>query len=84
MELQSKTQEYLRARHSKDADNGTSSTTAFYSRDEVSGPLSDAEGKEDEFDLRKDESTVSVDKKPSKTVERIKEELMTPSEQGVR
>jgi hypothetical protein len=81
-ELQSRTVEYLRTRHSKDGENGTSSTTAFYLRDEVSGPLSGAEGKEDEsFDLRHDE--VCVDKK-SETVRTIKEELMTPSEQDVR
>ena len=82
--MQSRTVEYLRTRHSKDSENGTSSTTAFYLRDEVSGPLSGAEGKEDEsFDLRHDE--VCVDKKSRTVVRRVmKEELMTPSEQDVR
>ena len=76
--------EYLRTRHSNGEDS-TWSTTAFYSRDEVSGPLSGAKGKEDVFDLRHDEVTVSVDKKAFKeAVKTIKEELMTPSEQNVR
>jgi hypothetical protein len=82
-ELQSRTVEYLRTRHANGED-GTCSTTAFYSRDEVSGPLSDAKGKEDVFDLRHDEVTFSVDKKVDNGVRTIKEELMTPSEQDVR
>jgi hypothetical protein len=85
-ELQTKTVEYLRTRHSKDGEDGTSSTTAFYLRDEVSGPLSGAEGKEDEsvdnVDMRHKE--VWVDKKSESDVRMIKEELMTPSEQDVR
>jgi hypothetical protein len=87
--LQSRTLEYLRTRHSpKDSEDGTSSTTAFYSRDEVSGPLSGAEGKEEVFDLQHDDFTISVDKKPGKAVKEavkmIREDLMTPSEQDVR
>lgn len=84
-ELQSRTVEYLRTRHSKDGEDGTSSTTAFYLRDEVSGPLSNAKGQEDDesFDLRHE--GFWVDKRKSGTVVRmIKEELMTPSEQDVR
>lgn len=81
--MQSRTVEYLRTRYSNDAEDGTSSTTAFYLRDEVSGPLSGAEGKEDEsLDLRHEE--VCVDKKPGTGVRMMKEELMTPSEQDVR
>ena len=60
--------EYLRTRHAKDGEDGTCSTTAFYLRDEVSGPLSGAEGKED---VEEGDRT-------------MKEELMTPSEQDVR
>ena len=82
-ELQARTVEYLRTRHSKDGDDCTSSTTAFYLRDEVSGPLSGAEGKEDEsVDLRQEE--VWVDKKSGSEGRVMKEELMTPSEQDVR
>ena len=81
--MQSRTVEYLRTRHSKDGEDGTSSTTAFYLRDEVSGPLSGAKGKEDEsLDLRHEE--VWVDKKSGTEVRMMKEELMTPSEQDVR
>ena len=81
--MQSRTLEYLRTRYSKDAEDCTSSTTAFYLRDEVSGPLSGAEGKEDvSLDLRHDE--VWVDKKSGSAVRMMKEELMTPSEQDVR
>ncbi|KAF8811696.1 hypothetical protein BYT27DRAFT_7183734 [Phlegmacium glaucopus] len=78
-ELQSRTVEYLRTRHIKDGEDSASSTSAFYSRDEVSGPLSGAQGKEDEVDLRQDK-----DDKSDKVVKRLKEELMTPSEQDVR
>jgi len=81
-ELQSRTVEYLRTRHSKDGEDGTSSTTAFYLRDEVSGPLSDAQGKEDEVDLRQDK--VQVEKKSDEGDKLLNEELMTPSEQDVR
>ena len=77
-ELQTRTVEYLRTRHSKDGED-TSSTTAFYLRDEVSGPLSGAEGKEDES-----VEEVWVDKKSGSDVRMMKEELMTPSEQDVR
>ncbi|KAF8349176.1 hypothetical protein F5887DRAFT_553914 [Amanita rubescens] len=44
-ELQEKTVEYLKSRHS--ADDRTGSTMAEYAREEVMGPLSGAEGKED-------------------------------------
>lgn len=44
-ELQAKTVEYLRSRHS--ADDRTGSTMAEYAREEVMGPLSGAQGKED-------------------------------------
>ncbi|KIM39841.1 hypothetical protein M413DRAFT_446759 [Hebeloma cylindrosporum] len=49
-ELPSKTIESLRVQHSEsetENGDGSSSTTAFYSRDEVSGPLSGAVGKEE-------------------------------------
>ena len=81
-ELQSRTVEYLRSRHSTGED-GTSSTSAYYLRDEVSGPLSGAEGKEDQsVDLQHEE--VWVDKNSGTEVRMIKEELMTPSERDVR
>jgi len=80
-ELQSRTVEYLRTRHSKDGENGISSTTAFYSRDEVSGPLSDAKGKEDQY-VELDEQILAD--KESKEVHKMNEEQMTPSEQDVR
>jgi len=47
-DMQWKTVEFMRARRSEsEGENRASSTTAFYSRDEVSGPLSDAVGKEE-------------------------------------
>ena len=44
-ELQATTIEYLRTRHN--ADDRTGSTVAEYAREEVMGPLSGAQGKED-------------------------------------
>jgi len=44
-ELQAKTVEYLKSRHS--ADDRTGSIMAEYAREEVIGPLSGAEGRED-------------------------------------
>ncbi|PFH47962.1 hypothetical protein AMATHDRAFT_49912 [Amanita thiersii Skay4041] len=58
-DLQSKTIEYIRARHS--SDEGVEPTTADYARDEVMGPLSGAQGREDVADIdseRHVESTV--------------------------
>ncbi|TFK40430.1 hypothetical protein BDQ12DRAFT_680930 [Crucibulum laeve] len=46
-EMQAKTVEYVKSRHSED--NGTESTTAYYKRDEVTGPLSGAKGKEEKI-----------------------------------
>ncbi|PPQ66217.1 hypothetical protein CVT24_000329 [Panaeolus cyanescens] len=47
-ELQSSTIEYMQAmRNENDTDHDTESTTAFYMRDEVTGPLSGAKGKTD-------------------------------------
>jgi len=44
-ELQSQTVKYVKARYA--LDDGTSPTTAYYPRDEVSGPLGSAPGQED-------------------------------------
>ncbi|KAF8905123.1 hypothetical protein CPB84DRAFT_1745697 [Gymnopilus junonius] len=52
-ELQSKTVEYMRARRVEEGD-GSASTTAYYSRDEVKGPLSGAQGKEEVGDVTED------------------------------
>ncbi|KAF8239748.1 hypothetical protein L208DRAFT_1236331, partial [Tricholoma matsutake] len=48
-ELQAQTVEYVRARYSPD--DRMEPTTAYYSRDEVSGPLSTARGQEDKQDV---------------------------------
>jgi len=46
-ELQSATLEYVRARYAPDDRMGP--TTAYYSKDEVSGPLGSAQGKEEKI-----------------------------------
>ncbi|KAG6851113.1 hypothetical protein H0H93_000993 [Arthromyces matolae] len=58
VELQEQTVEYVRSRYSPDDRRGP--TTAEYSRDEVSGPLSQARGHEDSKDG--DQTTVKSKK----------------------
>ncbi|PPQ70302.1 hypothetical protein CVT26_014587 [Gymnopilus dilepis] len=75
-EMQSKTVEFMKARRSEDAE-GSTSTTAFYARDEVKGPLSGAQGKEEVGDATEDI-----------IIKRLKElkgkVMMTPSEEDVK
>ncbi|KAF8631372.1 hypothetical protein AX15_002428 [Amanita polypyramis BW_CC] len=65
-ELQTKTVEYLRTRHS--LDDRAESTTADYARDEVMGPLSGAEGRED-TNTDADDVFLNSAQKASSTVE---------------
>ena len=79
--MQSKTVESLRVQRSEsEAENGASSTTAFYSRDEVSGPLSGAVGKEEVIN-----GELATDKAGADTVLNTLEAntWMTPSEENV-
>ncbi|KAF8727709.1 hypothetical protein AX14_007104 [Amanita brunnescens Koide BX004] len=57
-ELQAKTIEYLRTRHNPD--DRTGSTVAEYAREEVMGPLSGAQGKEDSNTDADDMDTNSI------------------------
>ncbi|KAF8150012.1 hypothetical protein B0H34DRAFT_732107 [Crassisporium funariophilum] len=84
-ELQSRTVEYMKTRHAESEGDGTSSTTAFYKKDEVSGPLGDAEGKEEVIVKRgcvvRDDVTADA---ISEEMREEEEEHMTQSEQDVR
>lgn len=73
--MQSKTVEFMQARRTEDGD-GATSTTAYYARDEVKGPLSGAQGKEEVGDATE-----------GSMIKRLKEfkgkMIMTPSEEDV-
>ena len=83
-ELQSKTVETFYAQRSQSEvvnENGTSSTTAVYSRDEVSGPLSDAVGKEEVIVTQ---GKLTTDRAGADTILKTHEtKWVTPSEEGV-
>ncbi|KAF8896322.1 hypothetical protein BD779DRAFT_1495196 [Infundibulicybe gibba] len=73
-ELQESTVEYIRSRHSPDDRMGP--TTAYYPRDEVSGPLGDAKGVERDqgqkvlkhkTTVREEETTDILKSKPTST-----------------
>ncbi|PPQ69313.1 hypothetical protein CVT25_005914 [Psilocybe cyanescens] len=80
-EMQTRTVEHLRARRSET--DGESSTTAHYSRDTVSGPLSGATGKEE---VIVKQGKVVVDMLGADVVLKgLKmNETMTPSEEDVK
>jgi len=78
-----KTVKSLHAQRSEsEVENGASSTTAFYSRDEVSGPLSGAVGKEEVIVTQR---KVITDRAGADTILNTPEasSWMTPSEEGV-
>jgi len=50
-DLQSETVKYVKARHF-DTDGAETNTTAYYTHDTVTGPLSDAKGKEEAMDYK--------------------------------
>jgi len=69
-------------RSESEAENGASSTTAFYSRDEVSGPLSGAVGKEEVIVIH---GELATGRAGTDTILNTLEEntWMTPSEENV-
>ncbi|KDR76231.1 hypothetical protein GALMADRAFT_247520 [Galerina marginata CBS 339.88] len=78
-EMQATTVEYMRARRTEDGD-GSSSTTAFYTRDEVSGPLSGAQGKEEVILSKGRVAEIQADA----ILKALMWEIMTPSEEAVK
>ncbi|CAA7267022.1 unnamed protein product [Cyclocybe aegerita] len=82
-ELQASTVELLRARRSEiEGEDGTGSTTAFYARDEVSGPLSSVQGKEEVTITKR---RIHQEDGSTDIVEEIEDvQRMTPSEEDAR
>jgi hypothetical protein len=85
-DLQAETVKYVRARH-YDAEASESNTTAFYTHDVVTGPLSGAKGKEEVHIHEGREIAVNVGKR--ETYDSIEAELArklrpTESEEDVR
>ncbi|KAF9036185.1 hypothetical protein BJ165DRAFT_620233 [Panaeolus papilionaceus] len=83
-EMQSSTVEYMRAkREQSDTDHDTESITAFYMRDEVTGPLSDAKGKSEKE--VNDERLLASQAPADYIAEELAADVkMTPSEEDVK